>query len=467
MTTLVDPPRDRDSARLAMADGTSPDANARPSRSRRARSSGGSGASGASGAPGARRAGGRHSRGTAGARSRAGSGRSGRHRRPAHRAARARRASAEQAIAATIVALVVGALLGSDSLVGLAQRQELGWERSVGLEAAHAVDRVADLLSLDRPARWAQGLRTDRSGRGGGGDGQLAEGPGGGATPVPLAPSTPAAPPDATGDAAAGPLGGAPSTTVAPDTPRIVSAAAPLRIYVGGDSMGRELGNGLSRAAPVELTSLELDYQVSTGLSRPDFFDWPARLSAVAGRPDGERPDVAVLIFGTNDDQNIASPDGVLGAGTEPWLAEYRSRVATVMDLLDRPGLHTVWVGLPPMRNRSFDAAMAALDEVYRQEAATRPWITYVDTDADFGGDAAFSSDLRQQDGVHWSFHGADVLGESVWARLEELFDFDDGAVTATGDDVGENGAGGGAFPADGSGDEGGVGRQGGAGSTR
>ena len=57
-----------------------------------------------------------------------------------------------QIILAVIVALGVGALLGSGALVGLAGRQPLSTQRDVALGAAKVADRVAHVLSLNRPA---------------------------------------------------------------------------------------------------------------------------------------------------------------------------------------------------------------------------------------------------------------------------------------------------------------------------
>ena len=60
---------------------------------------------------------------------------------------------------AVLVALGVGALLGSGALVGLAERQPFGTQRDVALGAAKVTDRLAHGLSLNRPAeRLAEAL---------------------------------------------------------------------------------------------------------------------------------------------------------------------------------------------------------------------------------------------------------------------------------------------------------------------
>jgi hypothetical protein len=93
-------------------------------------------------------------------------------------------------------------------------------------------------------------------------------------------------------------------------------------------------------------------------------------------------------------------------------------------------GRLVIWVGQPVMRNSDFSARMARLDEIYASEAATRPWIKFVDTRplfADANGNySAYLPDdsgapalMRQQDGVHLSRAGGDRLAERVFATLD------------------------------------------------
>ncbi len=54
-----------------------------------------------------------------------------------------------------VVALVVFVVLASGNMVTSARGMPLGWQRSVAVAAAGAVDRIANLLSLNRPYDWA------------------------------------------------------------------------------------------------------------------------------------------------------------------------------------------------------------------------------------------------------------------------------------------------------------------------
>jgi hypothetical protein len=307
-----------------------------------------------------------------------------------------------------VVAFLVAALLGSDSLVGLARRQELGRPRSVALTAARALDRVADGLSLDRPANAARrALGDDR----------------------------------ATYDVEAligdpGPAGGIPGGDPAPGGAttaarrRVPDSYEPLRIYVGGDSMARELAAGLSRVTPTDSVLVRDDHRVSSGLARPDFVDWPQRLAQVVVE---QPPDVFVLIFGSNDDQDMETAGGRLSVGSPEWAAEYRARVGTAMDVAHQPGTTVVWVGLPVMRSGGYDRSVAAIDALQREEAAERPWVRFVDGRALFAGsDGGYREALpgeggdmvvRQEDGVHWSIDGSTRVGRAAWEQIAPEWD--------------------------------------------
>lgn len=305
-----------------------------------------------------------------------------------------------------VVAFTVAALLGSQSLVQLAEQQPYGPKRSVVVTLAHALDRVSHALSLDRPVAAANGWlgkapqeRIDV-------EAFLVEQ----AEAPPPVPSTI-------------PLDINPATGQ-----RYVSAAEPLRVLLAGDSMMRELGTSLIAHAPGDVTDTTLDFRVSTGLSRPDFFDWPSHLALELDR---SRPEAVVLLFGANDYQDVAVDGRVLDAGSPDWLGEYRHRVAVVMDLLQRPGTTVTWVTLPPMRSGEFSAAMEQLNVIYRQEAATRDWVHVVEMAAAVAGpDGGYTAYLpggggveelvRQEDGVHLSRAGADRAAAVVWADVQD-----------------------------------------------
>ena len=230
--------------------------------------------------------------------------------------------------------------------------------------------------------------------------------------------------------AAADPRSGPAPTTPTTVGRRVPDAGDPLRIYVGGDSMARELADGLGRVTPTDSVLVRGDHRVSSGLARPDFVDWPQRLAQVVVE---QQPDVIVLIFGSNDNQDMETAGGVLRVGSQAWTAEYRARVGTAMDLAHQGGRTVVWVGLPVMRSADYDRSVAAIDALQREEASERPWVRFVDGRALFAGpDGGYREALsggdgevvvRQEDGVHWSIEGSSRVGRAAWSQIAPEWD--------------------------------------------
>ena len=471
---------------------------------------------------------------------------------------------------AVLVALGVGALLGSGALVGLAERQPLGTQRDVALGTAKVVDRLAHGLSLNRPAeRLAEALdgeeqvydvealiararataprtteppqpplvaedpevdetapppaepdripgrepattgepdldegppadgiippiegldcvRPDPGDGAGPGEGAGTDGSGAGIEPtdanaapdadgsgagieptdanaapgtsaaVPPAPEDPATAADPTGGevgagppeqvecppgyVAAGP-DGAPLPAAAAqdgaaagadpeeglpaevtfDAPRIPGEEDPLEMYVGGDSISRDLGEGLARVTPASVVRIDLDPRPATGLSRPDFFDWSQHLAGVLTE---SRPDVIVVLFGANDFQNVEHEGRILDRFGDEWLDLYRQRVDRIMILLSQPDTQTIWVGQPPVREARLSGGLERLNTVYAEVAALHRQVTYLDTWALFSDDEGGYVDeidgvrLRREDGVHLTVEGGNRLAEAVWDAI-------------------------------------------------
>ncbi|MEM7340032.1 MAG: DUF459 domain-containing protein [Actinomycetota bacterium] len=209
---------------------------------------------------------------------------------------------------------------------------------------------------------------------------------------------------------------------------RRVTNAEPLRLWAGGDSLGEYVGNQL--LAPVgdpELTAVQLSFHISTGLARPDYFDWQAEIAAVMAGP--EPPEALMFMVGGNDDQNMATPDGVVTIGTDEWFAEYQRRVALFMDTTATGDSHLYWLGLPPMRDERREEISADINTAVADAAAARPWVTFVDLVPLFAGpEGGYSTQLpdddgnpvtaRANDGVHITYAGSEWVSERIWATI-------------------------------------------------
>ena len=137
------------------------------------------------------------------------------------------------------------------------------------------------------------------------------------------------------------------------------------RVLVVGDSLGIDLGWGFTPSVDVHQRLSVVDDAVgSSGLVRPDFYDWSAHLRADI---HDSHPDVVVTMFGTNDQQAIRTSKGLFEPGTVAWDRAYGARIRQIAAIVHRARAILVWVGLPRMGprtdlNEQFVAHLDALD---------------------------------------------------------------------------------------------------------
>ncbi|WP_208027388.1 DUF459 domain-containing protein [Rhabdothermincola sediminis] len=307
-----------------------------------------------------------------------------------------------------VVGLLLAALLNADATLRKSKARGDGFRQHV----AQAVADVSDAVGLSGPRNALDEALGRRAGGGPSYEELLAQ-------------------KEAT-EAESGPA------TTAPPVLRLrtPTPADPLKLWVGGDSVGGSFGVQMQPIADsTGLFKSTLDYQLGTGLIRPDYFNWPEHFAKDV--LPGLDPDVVVVMFGANDDQNLELEGGrVVKKYTPEWYAEYRRRVGATMDLLKSPDNDrlVVWVGAVPAGPGSQISNMDVLNYIYWTEAQTRPWVTYVDTFAILGGpDHVFAKEVTyadgklrgpyQKDNLHLSTWGAQRLS---WATLAHIGRFVD-----------------------------------------
>jgi len=220
------------------------------------------------------------------------------------------------------------------------------------------------------------------------------------------------------GDGTAGASADKPSPK--PTALRTPTAAAPLRLAAYGESVGAGLLYGLNLLTEGRKDiAVHRFVKVASGLTRPDYFDWPAYLKHDIDKR--KRPfDAVALMFGANDGQDIKLNGKQLNFGTRAWKAMYSGRVGDVMDLYLKRGVKRVyWVGMPRMGNASwFNKRMEFMNGVYKEEAAKRvPQVAYVDawTIVDAPADT-YQAKYRQADQVHLALEGGVKVAKAVLA---------------------------------------------------
>jgi hypothetical protein len=242
---------------------------------------------------------------------------------------------------------------------------------------------------------------------------------------------------EAAGDAGA--IGTEPEETQPVDTEPVntgpATAENPATVFIVGDSDAGTFGPYLQTLLDgTGVVETELDYKVSSGLARPDFFDWPAEIDRKLPEVN---PDIVVATFGGNDAQGLAVGSGEFIVGDPvsneaEWTEEYQQRVGAVMDQLTEGGRTLIWVGIPNDDNPDVTARMAIQDQAAKAAAAERPEVIFIDTWKRFsgrdGGWAEFvidprdgeGKDVRADDGFHLNQTGAEILAIDIAQAIRD-----------------------------------------------
>ncbi|HSO95088.1 MAG TPA: DUF459 domain-containing protein [Acidimicrobiia bacterium] len=310
-----------------------------------------------------------------------------------------------------IVALLVGALLNAPGIRKTALGQPVGWRRDVSTAFANPLYDVSHALQIDR---LREGLK-DLLGRSSDDNVNTR-------LPSPTT-TTPAGPTP---------------TTLPPR--QAYSPAHPLRLWIGGDSLGDTPGSSLidqlSSNKAVGIIG-PVDTHISTGLARPEVFNWPAFLKTIV---TNDQPNAVVLTFGANDDQSLTGDGGGESFGSPAWQTEYRRRLGGLMDTVTGAASHPVlfFVGIPPVRDMArFSADYVLINNLINAEAQARAGrVYYVDSVSALGTAAGGYTDglpnpdgsvvqVRAADGIHFTRAGGDRVAAKILGAMHQAFDLD------------------------------------------
>jgi uncharacterized protein len=313
-------------------------------------------------------------------------------------------------------------LLFAPTLQHNAQVSPVGKRRTVSLDITGPVAAISRALQLSRIVSVTG--REDQ--KPGGTIGLIESGP---VATKPVTPTT--KPPSSKPGDSKGTGSDVPTTTTTvPPNGKHPTSADPLRVLIVGDSLGIDMGGQLQYdLAGTGVVNAALDARESTGLTRPDYFNWPAELSADLKTAS---PEVVVIMIGANDAQDFLGPPDVPYTSPQ-WNPMYAQRVSSFMQEAESGGAQVIWVGMPPMQNPSLSAQMADLDTIDQTEAAAQtPPVVYINTDKSLGtaqgGYTAFITNaagqvvnVRTPDGTHLTPGGGQVVAQQVINELVTL----------------------------------------------
>ncbi len=229
----------------------------------------------------------------------------------------------------------------------------------------------------------------------------------------------------------------APGLAASPVLPTVPAQAAtpapaPRRtVLLLGDSLiatgfGEYLQNQLAAHPRIRC---ERRAKSSTGLARPDFFDW---LEVGQQEVKQHQPDVVVVILGGNDGQALHTRQGhaTVAWGKPDWQGEYRQRLTEFVTAISAPGRKIVWLELPATGRQRFEQKLAVIRDVQREVISGREDAVHLETRpyfTDARGKALSQARvegfrkpmrLRMTDGVHFTVAGGRYFANKVYPEV-------------------------------------------------
>ena len=201
-------------------------------------------------------------------------------------------------------------------------------------------------------------------------------------------------------------------------------------LVVGASSIQFAIGTELERRLPKYEGVKVLRFgKLASGLSRPDFFDWPKQIRKLVTQ---FKPDLIIANFGGNGAQAIPLGDYKEAKFRRPkWDQEYTRRVQEVVSIGHTNGADVVFLGMPNMRSKKFAKKMRYLNKIQKEaaEASGAIWISTWAYSSGPKGEYRKSIRIgkkrglmRTSDGVHYSRLGAKFVIENVMQQLEQEF---------------------------------------------
>lgn len=224
------------------------------------------------------------------------------------------------------------------------------------------------------------------------------------------------------------------SSGAAASLPKVEPAAektpGATRLAVFGDSLAIDLAKAMERFYREDSNLVVVGQGVgSSGFVRDDFFDWNAAIDTAIAE---DSFDIAVVIMGINDRQNLQ----VNGSGVKPltaeWKEAYSARLSTFLQKFRSANKPIIWIELPPMQKQSYSVAITQISSLQRLVAFSggAEFIDIYERFADENGDyAAYGPDLngqtvqmRKGDGIHFSSAGSDKLAFYINQSLKLFY---------------------------------------------
>ena len=222
----------------------------------------------------------------------------------------------------------------------------------------------------------------------------------------------------------------APQASLPPPSPVIDKAPDATRLAVFGDSLAIDLSRALERFYAEDPNLVVLGQGVSaSGFVRDDYFDWNG---ALANEIAADSFDLAVLIIGVNDRQEMRVNGQTYPALSDGWVSAYQARLNQFLGQLRAARKPVIVLGLPPMSRSEYSAAISQISAMQKM-AAFSGGAEFLDIYDRFVGEdgrySAYGPDvngqnalMRKDDGIHFSSAGSDKLAFYISQAIRSFY---------------------------------------------
>lgn len=208
-----------------------------------------------------------------------------------------------------------------------------------------------------------------------------------------------------------------------------------LKVLLLGDSMMKEALSSMINASLANNNSIYTYTFASyaSGLSRPDFFNWPLETENLLAK---YRFDLAICCLGMNDAQDIEENEVKYFLNTENWTNIYRDRADKFINLITKNITKVYWLGVPIMRDERYNKRMLKLNKIFSDLCKNYGSVKFFDVSQKLSDDGKYTDYLkidgalvkvRLGDGKHVTNDGAKIITQDLIKNisLDFTFEFD------------------------------------------
>ena len=200
-------------------------------------------------------------------------------------------------------------------------------------------------------------------------------------------------------------------------------------VLLAGDSimagMGPEIANQLKGTGNYRFIQKG---KVSSGLCRPEFHDWPAKLKRLMIE---HHPRLVLFCIGTNDTQSISTKKfGSVPFLSSEWKDEYKMRLGELIRTAREYGADIAFLSPPVMGRKNLNSGVQHINAIIRSVCREQHvqyvdlWYRLADKNGQFQRYMTIGHErveIRAKDGVHVRKRGNQLLAQKAINDLQAL----------------------------------------------